>query len=177
MTQPWHDCFGSTSKKVNFFKSYSQEMAFTGKQIAERVASKANAPRVPMLSTAANLMQSFDTWNDESLFNQHIQALAPELFTTIYDYVFPTRPNIEADILIIDETYRPPSYLSVDRCTRQKHLKSYYATTTFVFSNAELGQRWLESLTEDNREVLQDVYYAAKHDVHWTRALVKMKIP
>ena len=77
-------------------------------------------------------------------FPDLMRALPQELFTEIYDLVFAT--PLKDHCVRIDQDYKPPVQLQVDRTSRAAYAESYYSNTTFVLDDSDLGSSWGQSL-------------------------------
>jgi hypothetical protein len=85
-------------------------------------------------------------------FKAKLESLPPELYDYIFDLSF--APSI--DVCIIDQKYRPPNTLSVDRATRTIMAVRFYGDNSiFHCGNHEDCSKWLISLPPEHRQLLQ----------------------
>ena len=104
--------------------------------------------------------------------SQRIQGLPAELYAHIYHRTFTA--DLGKPIIIRFGSYRPPHLLHVNRASRAQYASSFYGNTIFEISPQKPGImavsfRWLESMSDEHRGLLQDVrLLAADFRVHGT---------
>jgi hypothetical protein len=104
-------------------------------------------------------------------FIKLVHDLPRELFEMIYENVFATVVP-ESTKITVDNEWKPPAVLHIDRQTRTKLMETYYGRSTFHFFSEDyydqdLQDRWLRSLSPDAR----------RHLVHGRGIYVHAKIP
>lgn len=90
-----------------------------------------------------------------------VQSLPTELRDYIYDLTFSTGTKHwsalgEKDI---DETYKPPPLLHMNRHIREVYAKQFYGNhdSIFWFSSPEVALKWLASLPKDHLEMIHHI--------------------
>ncbi|KAK3066013.1 hypothetical protein LTR53_017795, partial [Teratosphaeriaceae sp. CCFEE 6253] len=83
-----------------------------------------------------------------------VQALPVELQDLIYTFTFTANPVIR----YIDDTYKPPGLLQVDRTSRRLFAQSYYChTTTFECNTYKTLTAWFTFLSCDDQNLVASV--------------------
>lgn len=110
----------------------------------------------------------------DKALNARVQALAPELFNRILDFVLETPTGV----VKITNKYRPPIALQINRSSRETAKRYYGGNTTFdltgVPTQAESRHQdsrfrprkattWLASLPVEHQHLLQRVHYSVPH--------------
>ncbi|KAK3061507.1 hypothetical protein LTR53_019761, partial [Teratosphaeriaceae sp. CCFEE 6253] len=79
-----------------------------------------------------------------------VQALPVELQDLIYTFTFTAKSVIR----YMDDTYKPPGLLQVDRASRLLFAQSYYChTTLFECSDQKTLRTWLTSLSPKDQDL------------------------
>ena len=69
-----------------------------------------------------------------------MQALPPGLYNEVYDLTFTVSPSV----VHIDESYKLPSRLCVDRRSHETFAAVYYSSMVFYLTK-DLGDKWAQS--------------------------------
>ncbi|KAK3617435.1 hypothetical protein LTR22_026731, partial [Elasticomyces elasticus] len=98
----------------------------------------------------------------------HLQALPVELQDEIYTLTFTAAPIVR----YIDETYKPPALLQVDRASRTLFAKSYYGhvlvfecADTSMISGKTVMSSWFHSLTEEHQALIRRLRKGPTNDI------------
>lgn len=98
---------------------------------------------------------------------RRIQDLPPELHDMIFSLVFAA----DVSIRTIDENYKPPPLLAVDRRSREIYAKAYYGSTDSLFiCNASIDTihdtliPWLKSVPESHLRMIRHLKITCKID-------------
>lgn len=59
----------------------------------------------------------------------------------------------------VNDTYQPPVQLAINQKNRKDALQKYYRDTTFIFSDQNVLQQWMQSLCEEAMEELTDARF------------------
>lgn len=76
-------------------------------------------------------------------------------------------PTTITSCTIIDDDYRPPTCLRVDRDTRKMASELYYRNTRFVVPNLLMLEKWVNSLSVLDVSNIRAVHYAQSQDEFW----------
>ena len=88
---------------------------------------------------------------------QLVQGLPPAVYNKIYEEVFTFD---KAAVSAETKTYKPPACLQVDRASRHRFVQCYYGTTVFRVTEETITPL-LESISEEHRDLLQEVRYVS----------------
>ena len=79
-------------------------------------------------------------------FRELFQGLPAELKGMIYKYTFSAGPKVQH----VNQDYKSPTVLQIDRETRKMFAKSHFSLTTFKLSSQTILRNWLASLEPEH---------------------------
>lgn len=89
-----------------------------------------------------------------------MQTLPAELFNKIHDLTF-SPPSHDIAVTL---SHRPPTQLRIDRASRARFAKTYYAACKFVATDMDVVVHWLRSLSVEHLGHLQNVELICRSD-------------
>lgn len=79
-------------------------------------------------------------------FNERVQALPPELFSVVYDFVFECNVDYGESC---EEHYRPSVQPQINRASRAAFMARHYRRTTFIANKLRAFPKWLSALEKE----------------------------
>lgn len=92
----------------------------------------------------------------------HLRNLPQELFDLVYDMVFTADNGARVRI---DNSYKPPCLLAVNRASHERYAKSYFHSSIFVMKINAYSAMWLVSLPMQHHGFLHEIRAS------WTTAI------
>lgn len=91
---------------------------------------------------------------------EFVQDLPPELYIEILDYTL----AIATDPVTLDNTYKPPVQLQIDRFSRKVNARRYYRNTIFTinrFQDFRMSAKFLASLPKKHVKMVKTIRCSA----------------
>ena len=89
-----------------------------------------------------------------------VQGLPAELFNYVLDLTL----TINADTFTLDNNYKPPVQLQIDRASREEIAETYYGETTFIinrFRDFSKSAKFVESLPTEHVKLVKTIRCSA----------------
>jgi hypothetical protein len=96
--------------------------------------------------------------NDDRLAHL-VQNLSQELFDQILDFTLFCSPAKVTSAVIVDDKYRPPSFLQVDSASRKILARLYYTNAVFSFARLRALWKWANSLPSEHSRCIKTLHY------------------
>jgi hypothetical protein len=88
-------------------------------------------------------------------FRELFQGLPAELKGMIYEYTFSAGLTAQ----YINQDYKSPTVLQIDRATRKMFAKSHFSLTTFKLSSQTILRKWLASLGPEHLGTISTIQF------------------